>query len=180
MSMYNTKLKSNAFTMIELIVVIIVIAILAGSAIAFFPNKRLSNSANYLTLQIKNRQENALNLNHYKFGDILWKKRDSSKEYDLTCIDLNITGQRTLYGKATLDIQEEQKNIQKHFFIDKNIQINAAGLSDQNQTLCFDGIGRPYSMEQKLLKNIIDIKMKLKNDTKDILVYPFSGYVIIK
>ena len=173
-------MKKRAFTMIELIVVIIVIAILAGSAISFFPDKKLNNSVNYLTLQIKNAQENALNFNHYKFGDILWKKRDASKEYDLTCIDLNITGQRTMYGKAALDNQEEQKNIPKHFFIDKNVQINVTGLNDQNQTLCFDSSGRPYTMEQKLLTNMIDIKMTLKNRTKDILIYPVSGYVIIR
>jgi len=172
-------MKKRAFTMIELIVVIIVIAILAGSAISFFPDKKLNNSVNYLSLQIKNAQENALNYNHYKFADTLWKKRDSSKEYDLTCIDLNITGQRAVYGKAALDAQEEQKNIPKHFFIDKNIQINVTGLNDQNQTLCFDSNGRPYTVEQKLLKNIIDIKMTLKNRTKSILIYPLSGYVII-
>ena len=173
-------MKKRAFTMIELIIVIIIIAILARSAISFFSDKRLNNSVNYLSMQIKNRQENALNFDHYKFGDVLWKKRDASKEYDLTCIDLNITGQRAMYGKATLDTQEEKKNIPKHFFIDKNIQINATGLNDQNQTLCFDSNGRPYTMEQKLLNNIIDIKMTLKNRTKNILIYPMSGYVIIR
>ncbi len=173
-------MKKNAFTMIELIIVIIIIAILAKSAISIFPDRRLDNSVNYLVMQIKNRQENALNFNHYKFGDILWKKRDSSKEYDLTCIDLNITGQRALYGKATLDIQEEQKNIPKHFFIDRDIKIDVVGLDDQNQTLCFDSSGRAYTLEQKLLTNIIDIKMGLKGKTKDILLYPLSGYVIIK
>lgn len=172
--------NKRAFTMIELILVIIVIAILAGSAISLFPDRKLNDNVNYLSLQIKSKQANAINYDHYRFGDTLWKKRDASKEYDLTCIDLNISGQRSAYGKSTLDRFEEQKNIPKHFFLDKSIVIQTTGLNDQNQTLCFDGSGRPYTMEQKLLKSIIDIKMSLKNKTKDILVYPISGYVIIK
>jgi prepilin-type N-terminal cleavage/methylation domain-containing protein len=172
--------EKKAFTVIELILVIIVIAILAGSAISLFPDRKLTDNANYLSLQIKNRQANAIDYDHYRFGDTLWKKRDNSKEYDLTCIDLNISGQRVALGKSTLDITEEQKNIPKHFFLDKSIVIQTTGLNDQNQTLCFDSNGRPYTMEQKLLKSIIDIKMSLKNKTKDILIYPVSGYVIIK
>ncbi len=169
-------MKNRAFTMIELIIVIIIIGILAGSAVSFFPDRRLNNNVNYLSLQIKNRQENALNFDHYKFGDTLWKRDD----YNLTCIDLNITGQRQKYGKSTLYLQEEQKNIPKHFFIDKAIKIQTVGLNDENQTLCFDNDGRPYTWDQKLLNTIVDVKMTLKNKTKHILIYPYSGYVIIK
>ena len=177
---FDFKLSRRGFTMIELVLVIIIMAILVSSAVSFFPDRKLNNNANYLSLEIKSRQANAINYDHYKFGDTLWKKRDASNKHDLTCLDLNISGQRRVYGKANLDITEERKNIPKHFFLDKSLQINTTGLHDQNQTLCFDSSGRPYTMEQKLLRNIIDIKMTLKNRSKDILIYPVSGYVIIR
>ncbi len=184
MIIQNSKFKIQnychfAFTMIELIIVIIIIGILASTAISFFPNRTLSNDTNYLSLQIKTAQRNAIDYDHYHFGDILWKKRDYSKEYNLTCVDLNITGQRNAYGISNLDIVENSKNLTKYYHISRQVTVITTGLNDINQSLCFDNEGRPYTAEQKLLDKIINIKLKLKGQNKTILVLPVSGYVII-
>ena len=180
----NFKLNSTqlrrAFTMIELIIVVIIIGILAKTAISLFPDRKVTNDANYLSLQIMQKRENALNYDTYKFGEALWKIKPYSKEYNLTCIDLNITGQREAYGTSTIDEQEDAKNIQKHYHINKDTVITVSNLTDQNQTLCFDGEGRPYTLEQKLLKKRVEIQLSNGRDKKTILIFPYSGYDIIK
>jgi prepilin-type N-terminal cleavage/methylation domain-containing protein len=142
----------KAFTLIELIIVIVIMGILVKTAMSFFPDRRLSSDTNYLSLEIKSAQQHAINYDHYRFGDTLWKKRDYTKEYNLTCVDLNITGERRAFGTSTLDMVEDSKNLTKYYHIDKRTDISVEGLSDINQSLCFDNLGRPYGSDEKLIE----------------------------
>ncbi len=152
----SLTLTPNAFTMVELIFVIILVGILAGIGSNFMPDNRLLNDTNFLTLKIKEKQRNAIGY------DINGFAKPWSKENNLTCIDFNTT-----------ILEEEDSHTQKpHKF-------NSAISVDANRTLCFDEYGRPYQSERLLLK-ILDINVTYNQKVKQLSVMPISGYVIIE
>ncbi len=153
----NSKLYLSAFSMVELIFVILLIGILAYIGGNFLPDNKLLNDTNFLIMKIKEAQKNAL---LYDTGGFLkpWSQTDAS-----TCIDLNITKLEHLDSKA-----------QKPYRFSSQLSV------DGNSTLCFDSFGRPYQSEHILLKNL-DMNLTYRqNEYKSISVAPLSGYVIIK
>ncbi len=150
-------IKHAAFSMVELIFVILLIGILAYIGGNFLPDNRLLNDTNFLLMKIKETQRNALSYDSVGFSTP-W-----SVESNLTCIELDI-------DKLELRDSHAQK---PHRF--------SSVLSvDGNSTLCFDNFGRPYQSEHLLLKPL-DINLTYKpKEYRSISVVPISGYVIIK
>ncbi len=150
-------IKRTAFSMVELIFVILLVGILAYIGGNFLPDNRLLNDTSFLTMKIKETQKNALGFDATGFSKP-WSKTDT-----LVCIELNTT-----------KLEKNDSHTQKpHRF---NSVLNVDG----NSTLCFDNLGRPYQSERLLLKSL-DMNLTYKsNSYKSISVAPISGYVIIK
>ena len=156
---YNSKFKiqNSAFTMVELIFVIVVIGILSYVGSNFIPDNRLSNDTKFIMLKIREKQKNAIGYDSANFGESPWKKMDNNA----TCITLDKTV-----------LENEDKRAQKPYIISSNI------VSTYNK-VCFDSMGRPYQSEQLLL-NIIDINITKDSQIRELKLFPMSGYVIIK
>jgi prepilin-type N-terminal cleavage/methylation domain-containing protein len=142
-----------AFTMIELIFVIVLMGIMASIGGNLLPDNRLLNGTNTVTMKIKEKQKDAIGNDVTGFG-IPWT-RDSNA----TCI--------------TLD-----DNLTKEDVKDKAIiHVVPVGFSNP---LCFDQYGRPYlPIEEHLLLNKVGINVTYKQQDTTISVFPMSGYVII-
>ncbi len=148
--------KSNAFSMVELIFVIMLMGILAYIGGNFLPDNRLLNDTNFLTMKIKEAQKNAISYDTVGFS------KPWSIENNLTCVNLNTTA-----------LENRDKKSQKPHKFSSILSV------DGNSTLCFDNYGRPYQSERLLLDNL-DMNLTYKpNKYKTISVEPMSGYVII-
>ena len=151
----------NAFSMVELIFIIVLMGILAKVASSFMPDNRLLNDTHYVSMKIKEAQKNALGYDSFQFGGAkIWEINRS--DFNLTCIDCNKTFLESL---------------------DHNFSLSAQSVSCSNQ-FCFDSLGRPYhdvNTSGQLLLSPIDIILTYNNDKNTtVSVLPMSGYVIIK
>lgn len=145
----------KAFSMVELIFVIVLMGILASMGGNLLPDNRLLNDTNYIIMKIKETQKNAIGYDVIGFG----KPWSSSTENNVTCITLTQDG-----------FLDKEFNSQKpHRF---SIEDFDSGV------LCFDVYGRPYQTEQILLQNL-DINVTYNGKTKNISVLPISGYVTL-
>jgi Tfp pilus assembly protein FimT len=146
----------NAFSMIELIFIIVLIGILAKIGSSFIPDNKLLNDTHYVSMKIKEQQKNALGYDNFSFG--------SSKVWDINRSDFN----RTCI------------TCNKSFFesLDSNSSLNAE-ITCSNTPFCFDSVGRPYDATERLLLQKIDISVNYNGKIKTLSVLPMSGYVII-
>jgi len=146
----------KAFSMVELIFVIVLMGILASVGGNLLPDNRLLNDTNYITMKIKEKQKNAIGRSNYNFGDELWSSSSS-----FTCIDLDKIG-----------FESEDLKDQKPHKLSSTLNV------DGNVTLCFDEYGRPYQSEQLLLQKK-DINVTYNGQMNTISVFPMSGYVTL-
>jgi prepilin-type N-terminal cleavage/methylation domain-containing protein len=166
----NTFTCKSAFTMIELIFVIIIIAVIASVGMAFIPNTTAINDANFLIQKIKETQKNALSYDTQDFNTTRSPWADlpfNSTEYNLTCTSLNPAVLNTL-----------EQNSSRPYTIESNVVVIGA-----TNTLCFDFLGRPYSYQDgsnRLLFVRLDINVSQSDNSQLLSVYPISGYVKIQ
>ncbi len=156
---YNSKFKiqNSAFTMVELIFVIVVIGILAYTGSNFMPDNRLSNDTKFILSKIREKQKNAIGYDSVNFGENPWKEMDNNT----TCITFNKTV-----------LENEDKRAQKPYIISSNI------VSTYDK-VCFDSMGRPYCQSEHLLLKVIDINITKGSRTRRLQLFPMSGYVTI-
>lgn len=151
----------KAFSMVELIFIIVLMGILAKVASSFMPDNRLLNDTHYVSMKIKEAQKNAIGYDSFQFGGAkIWDINRS--DFNLTCIDCN-----------------------KTFFENLDHNFSLISTISPPQKFCFDSLGRPYELNttnnsEQLLLNKIDINVTYNNKTNTISVLPMSGYVIIK
>lgn len=155
----------GAFTTIELIFMIVIVAILTSIGTALIPNYDLQNDTNFILMQIREKQKNALHYDTNNLTNNPWEQRvDNSKEYNLTCINLSEISLNNLEINATNPSKYKIKSV-----------INP------QKTLCFDFLGRPYENgEARLLLQALDINVTKNGKTKTISVFPMSGYAKIQ
>lgn len=159
--MYQHK---KAFSMVELIFIIVVLGILAKVGSGFIPDNRLLNDTNYILMKVREQQKNAIGYDTFFFGDSQYWKIPVrySADFNQTCV-------------------ESTKVFFERLDHDKSYVITA--LIENNSTWCFDNLGRPYTnilgTDQLLLKSV-DINVSYNNKFNTISVLPMSGYVIIK
>jgi len=145
----------KAFTLIELIFVIVIMGILSFIAISYIPDDTLIDNTKAL--------KNLINLKEtYALGYEANMSDDNDKKK--VCIT---------FDKNTLNNEENSSKIRYYF---------KADISSNIQTVCFDKFGRPFenSIDTKdsnlLHKNVI-ITLSYKNKDKNITIYPITGYV---
>jgi len=145
----------KAFTLIELIFVILIMGILSFIAVSFIPDNTLSDDTKTLKDLIK-----------YKETYALGYEANMSDENDKTKVCIT-------FDKD--DINNEENLSKVKYFIKSDISSNI-------QTVCFDKFGRPYEntvddMDQNLLHKNVVIVLKYKNKTKTIIIHKITGYV---
>ncbi len=146
-----------AFTIVELVFVLVLIGILSAVGSSMFKANHLRDDVNFISLKITQAQYQGIGYDHYK------------QESDTTigCIDLN---------KEKLEENTTNGKSNYHIFSTLSGDLN-------NKKLCFDRLGRPHDgnftndslfLVQKML--ILDHDGQEINIT----VYPKTGYVIIR
>ena len=151
----------KAFTLIEMIFIIILVGIISIGAIQAIPDNTLLNNTKFLYNKILEKKANALSF----MADM-----DNADENRTVCItfDKDWIQNDENYSKVKFDLS------------------NRISLSASISTVCFDYLGRPYDGKvnlvtfSNLLHKNVDIKVSYKNSDKNITIYPISGYVEIK
>lgn len=151
--------QTSAFTLVELIFVIIVMGILSTAAVMKMPDNSIYNDVDFITSKIMQKQIQAMNYDHQDFSDSSW--RDNF--YENSCIDT-----------SKLKFNENSSKEQRKYHIKSKIQ---------SAKICFDSLGRPYKNNYKLnnfLKTPMLIKIEYKNKTKTVKIMPYSGSVMVE
>ena len=144
----------RAFSLIELIFVLVIMGILTFIGMQFIPNETPLSDAEVLKKLILTKKTNALGYRIYV-------------ENNETCITLT---------KEAINQEENISKVKYHF--KSTIEINGS----VGNVLCFDYLGRPYNGEvdlnlSNLLKNFVTITLSYNNKEKNLTLYPISGYI---
>ena len=151
----------QAFTLIEMIFVVILIGLLAVGAINSIPDNTLLNNTKFIYNKILEKKANALSF---------MVNMNNKEENETVCIEFN---------KAW--IEDDENNSKVKFDLSNRISI-----ASSDPVVCFDYMGRPYKGDVNLtnfnniLYDNVDIKVSYKNSDKNITIYPLTGYVEIK
>ena len=152
----------KAFSMLEIVIVIMIIGVLAAISKEIIPDTTLLKDTSYLFSKLKEAQSNAL------LGE-------SAKN----CIDLNISKSDSIKKE-----EMTSKNPKKYFF-DKKTKISIFGnvLKSEDKRLCFDENGRPYDSKidlKYMIKKPFSIKVSYQKENKEMVIMPYSGFITIK
>lgn len=151
----------KAFTLIELIFVIVIVGIISIGALNAIPDNTLNNNTNFIYSKILEKKANALGF---------MANMDNEDENRTVCITF------------TKDWIKNDENYSKVKF-DLSDRIT---ITPQNKTICFDYLSRPYkgSVDLKnfnnLLYNTSEINISYNNKQKTIIIYPTTGDIEIK
>ena len=158
-------IKRSAFTMIELIFIIVILSVLSAAVTMSIPDPRLKTDTDSIIQKIKSTQLKALSYSHENLNDPSWRQKD----YNDTCISLN---------KNSFNLIEKSQNTPKPYLLSTQTTIT----SDISK-ICFDHLGHPYKTNYELnnfLKMPIELNITYKQKTKQMVIMPYSGYVMIK
>ncbi len=165
MKIHTNKMRP-AFTLIELIFVIVIVAVLAAAARMAMPDNALHSDTKFVVQQIRKTQMEALMVDHYDFDDASWRDRS----YDDTCIQLS---------KSALQARENNTTDPRRYHLHPKTTLT---VDPDDATLCFDALGRPYRQDYRLnhfLKKPIKIEIHYKDKKKSVVIMPYSGSVIV-
>ena len=145
----------KAFTLIELIFVIIIMGVLSFIAVSYIPDNTLTDDTKALKNLIKLKETYALGY-EANMSDDNDKKR--------ICIT---------FDKNILNNEENFSKIRYYFKSD---------ISSNVKTVCFDKFGRPFDnsidiKDKNLLHKNVIITLSYKNKDKNIKIYQITGYV---
>jgi len=158
----------KAFTLIEVIFIIVIMGILSFSALQYIPDEKLITYTQMLKQKILEKKSNAL-------GYVYTGDNNS------TCITFNKDWLQNDENRSEVKVKY---NFKKSDFDKTYIIIHPpSSLKDYNNTLCFDYLGRPFKGSvNENLSNLLTTKVNIiisyredKNQT--ITIYPISGFV---
>ena len=156
----------KAFSLIELIFVIVIMGILTFTGLQYIPDEKLTTYTQMLKAKILEKKSNAL-------GYKLSKNDEGNDSY--YCIR---------FDKNWLTLDENNSKIKYDFNKTYITTIKAVDKNNNNiNRICFDYLGRPYNgnVDNNLTKmihtNIIISLKNEKNKEENITVYPISGVI---
>jgi len=147
----------RAFSLIELIFVIVIMGILSFLGIQYIPDETLTSDTQMLKTKILQKKFNALGY-----------KTEGSDDY--VCIS---------FDKDDLNNKEKISNEKVHYTFKSEISVN--GLNNGN-TICFDYLGRVFDGEidnnlTNMIHTNIIISLKYKNDEQNFSIYSITGAI---
>lgn len=180
-------MKKSAFTMMELIFVIIVIGILAAVFIPRLSSNHLSAGTNQLISNIRYAQHLALVDDEYNASNATWYNKRWSidlcqagykiSSFDGTKIAVDPLTKAKMDGSLTKDY-----NITAKYGISLNVSANTCHIA-------FDHLGRPYgfsstgtptSPQSNLMHAPITINLTNSGNSATIKIEPETGYVHVQ
>ncbi len=156
----------KAFTIVELIVVMIIIGIIYAAAKMSIPNNRFYSDVDFIIQKIKQKQLYAIGYDSFSFDN----GRSSSFDESI-CITID---------KNTLNDNENSSSSQKKYQIDLQTTIS---IDANDQKICFDHLGRVYRSNlelNNLLKLPIEFNITNQDKIKKLMIMPISGFIIQK
>lgn len=148
----------KAFTLVELIFIIVIIGILAGVASSVFKSDYLSNDADFILAKIKQAQYKGIGYEHNGFGT-----QSAVADYNNGCINLE-----------KISLQESSTDGKLTYAL--HVDAFDAG------TICFDSKGRPHNSDFRSVNLLNDkkvITLSYNGETKNIFILATSGFAII-
>lgn len=166
----------SAFSMVELIFVMVIIGILAATGTYYFKPNILQRDVDFVLGKIKEAKFRGIGYNKYEFNG-------SYRSDSIGCIELS---------KDALNSNNGEDEAQK-YKINSNTEIEAYYNNLQVNTLCFDYLGRPHSDKNEsggddnnetrldtLLHSPLEINVTYNGNSRTILVLPMSGFATVK
>ena len=153
--------KHNAFTLIELLFVIIAAGVLAAVGTSLYKTNHLRNDANFIAAKIKQAQYRGIGFEHNGFGT-----EETTADLDNGCILLNAAA-----------LEETAGSGEAHYTLHATLSGELA-----NATLCFDSKGRPHLNDftsATLLREQKVLTLTQAGKDANISIMPMSGYAII-
>jgi prepilin-type N-terminal cleavage/methylation domain-containing protein len=181
-------LKKSAFTMMELVFVIVVVGILAAAIIPRADRDTLYEAAEQLQSHIKYTQHLALMDDVYDHTDDDWFENrwritfdDDEEWYAVSKGDTD----NDLYAQDPLKRQDIDGDANKEYDLDDKYSVTLS-LPGNEDVLAFDNLGRPYlftgdqdTPTEDLLTGDFNITLNDGTDTATITVTPETGYTRI-
>lgn len=180
-------MKRYAFTMLELVFVIIVIGILAVVAIPNFGSNALQTAAEQLASHIRYTQHLAMVDDKFDPTDATWFQNKwtinlCQPAYMVSTLNGNMVAKDPL---TNTDINGTAVN---DFNLSSTFSITSIAVTNGNCRLSFDNMGRPYTftvaglpadVDDGLLNNDINITLQHTDGTATISVVNETGYVSV-
>lgn len=148
----------KAFTLIELIFVIVIIGIMAGVASTSFKTNYLLDDTNFIVAKIKEAQFLGIGYEHLDFGG-----NSLGVDFNSGCIDINNTV-----------LEESATNANE---VDYKLHVDDFDYG----IICFDSKGRPHNndFDGTLLTTQKKFTFKYADKEREIIIEPITGYIII-
>jgi len=155
----------RAFTLIELIFVIVIIGLISSIGKYFIPDLSLIANVQALKSYIETKRSNAI-------GYEANTSDEQDEKYVCVKFDYNY-------------IKDDEMNSKVKFAFKKSIIDNLNVKTEDNETvneLCFDKYGRPYNGKiddnmSNFLKKFVIITLFYKDQNKTIIVAPYTGFI---
>jgi len=154
----------KAFSLIELIFVIVIIGIMAGVGFSSFKPKYLTDDVNFIQMKIKEAQSSGVGYEHNNFGS-----EETNPDFNNGCISM-----------VKSDLEENATNKNE---INYKLNVSITAENGVNTTICFDSKGRPHEGDFTLASLYTEEKtfsFNYSSKEKKIMIEPYTGYVIIK
>jgi len=152
----------QAFTLLELIFVLVIIGVLTKMGFSLFRPHYLDRDASFISMQIQNAHYHGIGLDHRSFGGGY-----VTIDNDQSCLEIT---------KTSLEASASNSGA-KGYTMHSDLSGDLSG-----DTLCFDHFGRP-GLDNHNKSNLISEKksltLKYGQKERNITIYPKSGYVTI-
>jgi len=150
----------RAFTLLELIFVIVIMGVMTAIGTSAFTPKYLVNDVNFIQSKIKEAQFRGIGYEHNSFAS-----EQSTPDYENGCIDIE---------KSVLHETPKDKESLAY-----TLHIDSFDYGD----ICFDFKGRPHRgdfTKNSLIKEKFTLIFTYNTKQRTIIIEPITGYVIIR
>ncbi len=169
---FNVMKQNKAFTIYELIIVIVTLGILAAVTIPRLTTNSLNKQVSDIVDKIRYTQHLAMVDDKFDPNNPNWQDNGWCIKID----ESNLTIWSNDVGAATDPLDPNKK------FSNLTYKVTLS----PHKTICFDDLGKPYESNsndikyEHLLTNDVNITASLDGESKNIIIYPETGFIEIE